>query len=143
MRIKWILLVGMLAWVLRYVLFALAAPTGIMWMIMGGIILHGVCYDFFFVAGQIYVDKISTREIRGQAQGFLVLMTYGVGMFIGAQASGWLHNGIVTSTGAGAAAQWQTFWSIPAALAAIIMIVFGLFFKNTPKSVSDKATQTA
>ena len=96
--IKWMLLVGMLAWVLRYVLFALAAPASIFWMIMGGIILHGICYDFFFVAGQIYVDKISTREIRGQAQGFLVLMTYGMGMFIGAQISGWLHNGIVTAT---------------------------------------------
>jgi len=143
MRIKWILLVGMFAWVLRYVLFALAAPAGIFWMIMGGIILHGICYDFFFVAGQIYVDKISTREIRGQAQGFLVLMTYGVGMFIGAQASGWLHNSIVTSTGPDAASQWQTFWSIPAALAAIIMIAFGLFFKNTTTSVSDKASQTA
>ncbi len=143
MDIKWILFVGMFAWVLRYVLFALAAPASIFWMIIGGIVLHGVCYDFFFVAGQIYVDKSSTREIRGQAQGFLVLMTYGVGMFIGAQVSGWLYNGIVTSTGPDAASQWQTFWSIPAALAAIIMIVFGLFFKNTTKSVSDKATQTA
>jgi nucleoside transporter len=142
MSIKWILLVGMVAWVLRYVLFALAAPAGIFWMIMGGIILHGICYDFFFVAGQIYVDKISTREIRGQAQGFLVLMTYGVGMFIGAQASGWLFNGIVTSTGPDAASQWQTFWSIPAMLAAIIMIVFGLFFRNSPGSVPDKATRT-
>jgi len=93
------LLTGMLAWVLRYALFALAAPASIFWMIMGGIMLHGICYDFFFVAGQIYVDKVSTKEIRGQAQGFLVLMTYGAGMFIGAQISGWLHNSIVTSAG--------------------------------------------
>jgi len=128
--IKWMLVTGMLAWVLRYVLFALAAPAGIFWMIMGGIILHGICYDFFFVAGQIYVDKVSTREIRGQAQGFLVLMTYGAGMFIGAQISGWLHNSIVTSSGPAAAAQWQTFWTIPAVLAAVIMIVFGIFFRN-------------
>jgi len=128
--IKWMLLTGMLAWVLRYALFALAAPAGIFWMIMGGIILHGICYDFFFVAGQIYVDKVSTREIRGQAQGFLVLMTYGVGMFIGAQIAGWLHNTIVTSTGAEAAAQWQTFWTIPAVLAAVIMVVFGVLFRN-------------
>lgn len=143
MRIKWILLVGMLAWVLRYVLFSLAAPSGIFWMIMGGIILHGICYDFFFVAGQIYVDKSSTREIRGQAQGFLVLMTYGAGMLIGAQISGWLHNGIVTSTGPDAAAQWQTFWAIPAAFAAIIMIVFSVFFKNSSSSVPENGTQTA
>jgi len=128
--VKWMLLTGMAAWVLRYVLFALAAPASIFWMIMGGIILHGVCYDFFFVAGQIYVDKISTKEIRGQAQGFLVLMTYGAGMLIGAQISGWLHNGIVTSSGPEAAAQWQTFWAIPAVLAAVILIIFGILFRN-------------
>jgi MFS family permease len=127
---KWMLLTGMLAWVLRYVLFALAAPASVVWMIMGGIILHGICYDFFFVAGQIYVDKISTKEIRGQAQGFLVLMTYGVGMFIGAQISGWLFNGIVTSTGPAGAGEWQMFWTIPAVLAGVIMVVFALFFRD-------------
>ncbi len=140
--IKWMLLTGMFAWVLRYVFVALAAPASIFWMIMAGILLHGICYDFFFVAGQIYVDKISTKEIRGQAQGFLVLMTYGAGMFIGAQISGWLHNGIVTSTGPEAAAQWQTFWAIPAVLAAIIMVVFGLFFKNARPGPA-KAAQAA
>jgi nucleoside transporter len=139
---KWMLLIGMFAWVLRYLLFALSAPASIVWMIMGGIVLHGICYDFFFVAGQIYVDKISTKEIRGQAQGFLVLMTYGAGMFIGAQVSGWLHNGIVTSTGPGAAAQWQIFWAVPAALAAVILIVFGLFFENG-RSSPDKSSQVA
>ena len=143
MNIKWILLVGMFAWAARYALFGLAAPAGIFWMIMGGIILHGICYDFFFVAGQIYVDKISTREIRGQAQGFLVLMTYGVGMLIGAQVAGWVYNRIVTSTGSDATLQWQTFWVIPAVLAAIIMIIFGLFFKNSSKSAATQTTQTA
>jgi nucleoside transporter len=128
--IKWMLLTGMLAWVLRYALFALAAPASIFWMIMGGIMLHGICYDFFFVAGQIYVDKVSTKEIRGQAQGFLVLMTYGVGMFIGAQISGWLHNSIVTSTGAEAAAQWQTFWTIPAVIAALVVVLFVVLFRD-------------
>ncbi len=133
MGLKWMLLIGMAAWVLRYVLFALAAPASVVWMIMGGIILHGICYDFFFVAGQIYVDKISTKEIRGQAQGFLVLMTYGVGMFIGAQIAGWVFNGIVTSTGPDAAGQWQTFWTIPAVLAGVIAMVFALFFKEKGK----------
>ncbi len=83
--VKWMLLVGMGAWVLRYVLFALAAPSTIFWMIILGILLHGICYDFFFVTGQIYVDKKSTPEIRGQAQGMLVLVTYGLGMLIGAR----------------------------------------------------------
>lgn len=140
--VKWMLLTGMAAWVLRYLLFALAAPASIFWMIMGGIILHGVCYDFFFVAGQIYVDKISTKEIRGQAQGFLVLMTYGAGMFIGAQISGWLHNGIVSASGPEAAAQWQTFWAIPAVLAAVIMVVFGILFRNG-RSATAGVSQTA
>jgi nucleoside transporter len=141
--IKWMLLTGMLAWVLRYALFALAAPGHIIWMIMAGIILHGICYDFFFVAGQIYVDKVSTREIRGQAQGFLVLMTYGGGMLIGAQIAGWLHNGIVTSTGSGGASQWQLFWAVPAVLAGIIMIVFGLFFRDNTRTPQRKAPQAA
>lgn len=128
MGIKWVLVVGMFAWVLRYVLFALGAPESIVWMIMGGIILHGICYDFFFVAGQIYVDKISTPAIRGQAQGFLVLMTYGIGMLIGALISGWIHNAMITPDGG--MAQWQDFWAIPAALAGVILVVFTLFFKN-------------
>ena len=85
-------MVGMGAWVLRYALFALAAPDAVFWMIFVGILLHGVCYDFFFVTGQIYVDKKSTPAIRGQAQGFLVLVTYGVGMLIGAQVAGNVYN---------------------------------------------------
>jgi nucleoside transporter len=143
MGIKWMLLVGMLAWVIRYAFFALAAPAGILWMIMAGIVLHGLCYDFFFVAGQIYVDKISTREIRGQAQGFLVLMTYGAGMLIGAQVCGWLHNGIVTAVGTASLAQWQTFWMIPAIFAAVIMVFFAFFFKDSNRHPVEKAGKTA
>ncbi len=128
--VKWMLLVGMFAWVLRYGLFALAAPDGIFWMIMAGIILHGLCYDFFFVAGQIYVDKKSTPEIRGQAQGFLVLVTYGAGMLIGALTTGWLFNAIVTGSGAEALLQWRTFWMIPAVFAGVIMVIFALTFNE-------------
>ncbi len=83
--VKWMLAVGMLAWVVRYGLFAMGADDGVVWMILIGIILHGICYDFFFVTGQIYVDKKAPPEIRGQAQGFLVLMTQGIGLGIGAQ----------------------------------------------------------
>ncbi|MBW3596362.1 MAG: MFS transporter [Planctomycetes bacterium] len=87
--VKWMLFVGMLAWVARYTLFALGAPTGVAWMVLGGIILHGICYDFFFVTGQIYTDKAAPSHIRAQAQGMLVLFTLGLGMFIGAQVAGW------------------------------------------------------
>jgi nucleoside transporter len=90
--VKWMLLVGMFAWVLRYGLFAAAADNGVLWMIMGGILLHGICYDFFFVTGFIYVDKQASAKIRGQAQGLLVLITQGLGMLIGAQLIGRLVN---------------------------------------------------
>ncbi len=83
--VKWMLLVGMLAWVLRYALFALGASDGVVWMILMGVVLHGICYDFFFVTGFIYTDKRAPQAIRGQAQGFLVLLTQGIGLGLGAQ----------------------------------------------------------
>jgi nucleoside transporter len=86
--VKWMLAVGMLAWVLRYVLFAIGAPEEVRWMVLMGILLHGICYDFFFVTGQIYTDQAAPRAIRSQAQGMLVLFTLGLGMFIGAQIAG-------------------------------------------------------
>lgn len=128
--VKWMLLVGMGAWVLRYVLFALAAPDTIFWMIILGILLHGICYDFFFVTGQIYVDKKSTPEIRGQAQGMLVLVTYGVGMLIGAQVAGNVYNSFLNGASDLTLAQWQQFWFIPAAFAAVVMVGFGLLFND-------------
>jgi nucleoside transporter len=96
--VKWMLLLGMLAWVLRYALFAGAAHNGVVWMILGGILLHGICYDFFFVTGFIYVDKQASAKIRGQAQGFLVLITQGLGMLIGAQVIGRLVNRYTSAT---------------------------------------------
>lgn len=86
--VKWMLAVGMFAWVIRYALFALGAPSEIAWMIIIGIVLHGICYDFFFVTGQIYTDQVAPKQIRAQAQGMLVLFTLGLGMFIGAQIAG-------------------------------------------------------
>jgi nucleoside transporter len=86
--VKWMLAIGMACWVARYALFALGAPDQVVWMIIVGILLHGICYDFFFVTGQIYTDKVAPKEIRGQAQGMLVLFTLGLGMFIGAQVAG-------------------------------------------------------
>ncbi|MDQ7040542.1 MAG: MFS transporter [Rhodothermus sp.] len=128
--VKWMLLVGMGAWVLRYVLFALAAPASIFWMIILGILLHGICYDFFFVTGQIYVDKKSTPAIRGQAQGMLVLVTYGLGMLIGAQLAGNLYNSFLGEAGSLTLGAWQQFWFIPAVFAAVVMVLFGLLFND-------------
>ncbi|NOT62832.1 MAG: MFS transporter [Acidobacteria bacterium] len=86
--VKWMLAAGMLAWVVRYALFAFGAPAQVRWMIIGGILLHGICYDFFFVTGQIYTDQAAPKEIRAQAQGLLVLFTLGLGMAIGANVAG-------------------------------------------------------
>ena len=87
--VKWMLAVGMLAWVIRYALFSFGAgDDNLYWMIIGGIVLHGICYDFFFVTGQIYTDKAASEPIRAQAQGLLVLFTLGFGMFIGAKVAG-------------------------------------------------------
>jgi nucleoside transporter len=130
--VKWMLVAGMGGWVLRYGLFAAAAPAGTFALIMAGIVLHGVCYDFFFVTGQIYVDQKSTEDIRGQAQGFLVLITYGIGMLVGAQISGWVFNATVPDPSVLHA--WQTFWWIPATFAAAVMMLFAVAFRDTPKT---------
>jgi hypothetical protein len=81
--VKWMLLIGMLCWVARYVLFAFGAPDQVAWMLLLGVALHGICYDFFFVTGFIYTDKKAPAEIRGQAQSLLVFLTQGLGMFFG------------------------------------------------------------
>lgn len=86
--VKWMLVVGIACWVLRYALFALGAPAMTSWMILSGILIHGICYDFFFVTGQIYTDKVADRKIRAQAQGLLVFFTLGLGMFVGANVAG-------------------------------------------------------
>jgi nucleoside transporter len=141
--VKKMLMIGMGAWVLRYTLFALAAPDAVFWMIFIGILLHGVCYDFFFVTGQIYVDTKSTPAIRGQAQGFLVLVTYGVGMLIGAQVAGRVYNNFMS---AGATSltleQWRSFWWFPAAFAAFVLVFFTALFKPQ-RTTSSVGQQTA
>lgn len=126
--VKWMLVVGMGAWALRYLLFALAVPDGNVGLILIGIALHGICYDFFFVTGQIYVDKKSSDDIRGQAQGFFVLVTYGVGMLLGAQLSGLVFNATVpdpTLLGA-----WQRFWLLPAGFAVLVLVFFVVSFRE-------------
>lgn len=128
--VKKMLIVGMGAWVLRYGLFALSAPASVTWMILFGIALHGICYDFFFVTGQIYVDKKSSPEIRSQAQGMLVLVTYGLGMFIGAQIAGNVYARFLGSETALNPSQWQNFWWLPVIFAGAVLVFFGLMFKD-------------
>jgi len=129
--VKYMLLIGMLAWALRYGLFAVAAPNHVVWMVTLGILLHGICYDFFFVTGQIYVDKKASAAIRGQAQGFLVLVTQGLGMLIGAQVMGRI---VAAYTGPGGAENWQAIWRIPCVAAAVILVFFCLLFREDSRA---------
>ncbi|MBM7702339.1 MFS transporter [Priestia iocasae] len=128
--VKWMLLVGMGAWTLRYVLFGLGAPTDLFSLLLLGIALHGICYDFFFVTGSIYVEKKANVKIKGQAQSMLVFFTQGIGMYVGALVSGQLFNSTVTGKGQEVLEQWQTFWLIPAAFAFLVGVIFLVLFKN-------------
>jgi MFS family permease len=142
--VKKMLMMGMGAWALRYALFALAAPDAVFWMILLGIALHGPCYDFFFVTGQIYVDKKSTPAVRGQAQGFLVLVTYGVGMLIGAQIAGNVYDRFLAGGTALSLPQWRSFWILPAVFAVGVLIFFAALFKGplTPSQLQREPTRS-
>lgn len=132
--IKYMLMIGMLSWFLRYVMFALGITEEMRWMIYLGIILHGMCYDLFFVIGFIYTDKVAGDKVKGQAQSLLVLFTYGIGMLIGSQISGALFNHMVTAEGAAALPQWQHFWWYPAfgALAIAALFFFTFNYRDIP-----------
>jgi len=140
--VKKMLMMGMGAWALRYALFALAAPDAIFWMIVLGIALHGPCYDFFFVTGQIYVDKKSTPAVRGQAQGFLVLVTYGVGMLIGAQIAGNVYDRFLAGATALTLPLWRSFWILPAVFAAAVLVFFAALFKAPAREATERTSAT-
>jgi nucleoside transporter len=124
--VKYMLLVGMAAWTVRYLLFAYGNNGPLVWMLYAGILLHGVCYDFFFVTGQIYVDRRAPGDLRAAAQGFIAFVTLGVGMFIGSWASGRVVDSFVQAPGAHA---WERIWMVPAAGAAAVLVLFALFFR--------------
>jgi nucleoside transporter len=124
--VKNILLIGILAWILRYVLFAYGygEPNG--WMIYLGIILHGVCYDFFFVTGYMYSEKKAGEKNKNAAQGLFTFATYGLGMVIGTWFSGLVADHYVVGEGH----DWQSIWLIPAAIAAAVLLYFIFFFRE-------------
>jgi len=124
---KTTLLVGMLAWAVRYVLFAFGNAGDLVSLLLVGIALHGVCYDFFFVSGQIYIDSKAGPQIKSAAQGLITLATYGAGMLIGFWAAGKITDLYVTGPGAH---DWKSIWQFPAAFAAVIFVLFALAFRN-------------
>lgn len=121
------LLFGMLAWVIRYLLFAYGNAGELTFMLLIGIGLHGICYDFFFVSGQIYTDTKAGEKIKSAAQGLITLATYGVGMLIGFWVAGKISDKYLIAENTHS---WQEIWMFPAGFAAVVFIVFALFFKN-------------
>ncbi|MET0280231.1 MAG: nucleoside permease [Steroidobacteraceae bacterium] len=128
--VKKMLLVGMAAWVLRYVLFAYGNNGALVSLLYAGIILHGVCFDFFFVTGQIYVDRAVPRVQRAAAQGFIHVVTYGVGQLIGSWAAGAVVAHYTVAADAGTRHLWQAIWTVPAVMAFVVLLLFALFFRE-------------
>lgn len=128
--VKRIMLVGMAAWALRYLMFAMGNTGSLVWMLYLGILFHGISYDFFFVTGQIYVDQQAGTRIRAAAQGLIAFVTLGVGLFIGSWVSGKVvdayaitgANGLVTH-------DWRSIWMVPAVGAAVILVIFAILFR--------------
>jgi len=124
--VKRILLIGMAAWAARYALFARGDAHDMIWMLYLGILLHGVCYDFFFVTGQIYTDEQAGSRIRAAAQGFLAFLTQGVGYLIGAYVSGTVVNSYAIPAGGH---DWHSIWLVPATMAVVVLVVFAVLFR--------------
>lgn len=121
------ILVGMLAWAVRYVLFAYGNGGDLSFMLITGIALHGICYDFFFVSGQIYTNSKAGEKYKSAAQGLITLATYGIGMLIGFAVAGWITDNYKTAEGA---INWEMVWIIPAGIAFAVFLIFALLFKE-------------
>ena len=139
---KVMLMIGMACWAARYVLFMYGNPSELVWMLYGGIILHGICYDFFFVTGQIYVDERAPKHIKNAAQGLITFATYGVGMFIGSWLSGVVAEYYTVSdpVSSDPLYQWDSIWLVPAILAGVVLVLFTIFFRE--KSAAEIKEET-
>jgi nucleoside transporter len=137
--VKYMLLIGMAAWTARYLLFALGDNGALVWMLYVGILLHGICYDFFFVTGQIYVDRRAPGDLRAAAQGFIAFVTLGFGMFIGSWLSGVVVDAFTINGAAGVQHDWRGIWLVPAIGAGAILALFGLLFRATDAAPAREA----
>jgi nucleoside transporter len=135
--VKYMLLAGMGAWVVRYLFFAFGTPTAGMWMLWGGILLHGICYDFFFVTGQIYIDQKADANLRAATQGFITFITYGLGMFVGSWLSGFVvqHYALAAANGS-ITYDWKSIWIFSAIVSVAVLLFFTVAF-------SEKESDTA
>lgn len=128
--VKWMIALGMIAWTLRFLCFGYGDAGADLWMLFAGIILHGVCFDFFFVTGQIYTDSKAGLNIQSQAQGMITMATYGIGMWMGTLLSGYIKDKYTFDN----IVQWRSVWLVPAGIAFIVLILFSLFFKDNKRS---------
>ena len=125
--IKATLVIGMAAWVIRYALFAFGNADEALFMLITGIALHGICYDFFFVSGQIYTNAKAGEKVKSAAQGLITLATYGVGMLVGFAVAGAITDSYTLASGAHS---WQQVWLFPAGFAAVVLVLFAILFKS-------------
>lgn len=123
--VKWMLIVGLIAWIVRFIGFGYGDASS-EWLLYLAIVLHGVCYDFFFVTGQIYTDSKAGEKYRSSAQGLIAIATYGIGMGIGSWVSGVVAD-MYTVNGV---KDWTSVWMVPAGIAAVVLVLFVLFFKD-------------
>ena len=133
--LKKTILVGMMAWVIRYLLFAFGDAGEHTYMLIVGILLHGICYDFFFVSGQIYTDFKAGEKVKSAAQGLITLATYGVGMLIGFWIAGKISDTFILSSGA---PDWKMIWLIPSFFALLVFVLFSLIFRNEKISYNNE-----
>ena len=131
--IKKMLIVGLIAWIVRFVCFGFGDGISSEWVLYLAIILHGVCYDFFFVTGQIYTDNKAGEKIKNSAQGLITFATYGVGMGIGSVLSGKVLDKYTTKVGEVATHDWTSVWMVPAAISVVVLLIFILVFKDNTR----------
>lgn len=132
--IKKMLIVGLVAWIIRFVCFGYGDGISSEWMLYLAIILHGVCYDFFFVTGQIYTDNKAGEKIKNSAQGLITLATYGIGMGIGSILSGKVLDKYTTKVGEVSTHDWTAVWMVPAAISAVVLLIFIVVFKDNTRA---------
>jgi nucleoside transporter len=131
--VKWMIAIGMIAWSIRFLLFGYGDAGPHLWMLYAGIILHGVCFDFFFVTGQIYTDSKADVKIQSSAQGLITMATYGIGMWIGTLLSGYVKDFYTADK----VVAWKNVWLVPAGIAAAVLVLFILFFNDKTKQEAD------
>ena len=127
--VKWMIAIGMVAWMVRFLFFSYGNADTALWMLFAGIILHGICFDFFFVTGQIYTDSKASVHIQSQAQGMITMATYGVGMWIGTLLSGYVKEYYTTDN----FVNWKGVWMVPAGIALVVLLLFVAFFSDNRK----------